>query len=71
MVENGTFAPEGRARGPPPVCVEVCNKVAGPGTMTFGDIRDPGSEVARVLKDGFSIRRKPELGTEPQIFYLV
>jgi len=51
--------------------VEVCNKVAGPGTMTFGDIRDPNSEVARVLKDGFSIRRKPELGTEPQIFYLV
>ena len=71
MAEKCPFCPERLVKAPPPVCVEVCNKVAGPGTMTFGDIRDPDSEVARVLKDGFSIRRKPELGTEPQIFYLV
>ena len=71
VVEKCTFCTERLLKGLAPACVEVCNKVAGPGTMTFGDIRDPGSEVARVLKSGFSIRRKPALGTEPQIFYLV
>jgi Fe-S-cluster-containing dehydrogenase component len=71
VVEKCTFCTERLVKGLPPACVEVCNKVAGPGTMMFGDIRDPSSEVARALKDGFSIRRKPELGTEPQIFYLV
>jgi Fe-S-cluster-containing dehydrogenase component len=71
VVEKCTLCTERLVKGLPPVCVEVCNKVAGPGTMTFGDIRDPDSEVARVLKGSFSIRRKPELGTEPQIFYLV
>ena len=71
VVEKCTFCTERLVKGLPPACVEVCNKVSGPGTMTFGDIRDPKSEVARALKDGFSIRRKPELGTEPQIYYLV
>ncbi len=71
VVEKCTLCTERLVKGLEPACVEVCNKVAGPGTMTFGDLRDPSSEVARVLKDGFSIRRKPELGTEPQIFYLV
>lgn len=71
VVEKCTFCTERLVKGLPPACVEVCNKVAGPGTMAFGDIRDPDSEVARMLKDGFSIRRKPGLGTEPQIFYLV
>ncbi|MFH1530637.1 MAG: sulfate reduction electron transfer complex DsrMKJOP subunit DsrO [Pseudomonadota bacterium] len=70
-VEKCTFCTERLAKGLPPSCVEVCNKVAGPGTMIFGDADDVNSELVRALKAGFSIRRKPALGTGPQVFYIV
>ncbi len=71
VVEKCTFCTERLAIGLQPACVEECNKAAGPGVMTFGDLDDPNSEVAKVLKSGYSIRRKPGLGTEPQVYYLV
>ena len=71
VVEKCTFCTERLAKGLLPSCVEVCNKVAGPGTMFFGDAADVKSEVVRALKAGFSVRRKPGLGTEPQVFYIV
>jgi molybdopterin-containing oxidoreductase family iron-sulfur binding subunit len=39
--------------------------------LIFGDLEDPESEVRKVLHEHYSIRRKPELGTMPQIYYLV
>jgi [DsrC]-trisulfide reductase subunit O len=71
VVEKCTFCTERLAKGLLPKCVEACNKVAGPGVMSFGDLDDPNSEVAQLLKSGYSIRRKPGLGTEPQVYYLV
>lgn len=71
VVEKCTFCTERLAKGLPPSCVEVCNKVAGPGTMFFGDAADVNSEVVRALKSGFSVRRRPGLGTEPQVYYIV
>jgi molybdopterin-containing oxidoreductase family iron-sulfur binding subunit len=50
-----------------PICVEACPSKA----LIFGDLEDPGSEVRQVLSERFSIRRKPELGTSPEVFYLV
>jgi molybdopterin-containing oxidoreductase family iron-sulfur binding subunit len=39
--------------------------------MAFGDLTDPGSEVRKLLEANFTIRRKPHLGTQPQVYYIV
>jgi molybdopterin-containing oxidoreductase family iron-sulfur binding subunit len=39
--------------------------------MLFGDLNDPASRIRAALGAQFSIQRKPELGTQPEIFYLV
>ena len=55
------------AKGLQPACVEVCPEKA----LIFGNLNDPQSEVRKILKENFSIRRKPGLGTGPEIYYLV
>ncbi|MBI4633274.1 MAG: 4Fe-4S dicluster domain-containing protein [Deltaproteobacteria bacterium] len=65
VVEKCNFCEERLARGVLPACVVACREKA----LTFGDLEDPGSDVRRVLERGFSIRRRPELGTGPQIYY--
>jgi molybdopterin-containing oxidoreductase family iron-sulfur binding subunit len=67
VVEKCSFCPERLARGIRPACVESCTAKA----LFFGDLEDPGSEVRKLLGTRFSIRRKPALGTEPMVFYLV
>jgi len=67
VVEKCTFCEERLAKGLIPACVEACKEKA----LIFGDIEDAESEVRRLLNQRFSIRRKPELGTQPQIYYLV
>ena len=52
---------------PHPACVKACPENA----MIFGDLEDPESDIRAILKDRFSIRRKPGLGTQPEIYYLV
>jgi molybdopterin-containing oxidoreductase family iron-sulfur binding subunit len=39
--------------------------------ITFGDLEDPNSVVRELLESNFSIRRKPALGTQPEVYYLV
>ncbi len=67
VVEKCTFCEERLAKGQLPACVEACPAKA----IVFGDLEDPKSEVRTVLRERFSMRRKPELGTQPQIFYLI
>ena len=67
VVEKCTFCDERIARGQLPACVEACPEKA----MTFGNLNDSKSIVRELLKENFSIRRKPELGTNPEIYYLV
>ncbi len=67
VVEKCNFCEERLAKGQPPACVKACPVNA----MIFGDVRDPGSQVRRLLESNYSIRRKPSLGTQPQVFYLV
>ncbi|MGA9750448.1 MAG: 4Fe-4S dicluster domain-containing protein [Acidobacteriota bacterium] len=67
VVEKCTFCEERLARGEGPACVEACEAKA----MVFGNLDDPDSEVRQLLKARFSIRRNPELGTQPEIYYLV
>jgi molybdopterin-containing oxidoreductase family iron-sulfur binding subunit len=70
VVEKCTFCTERLAKGLLPACVEAANKVKE-GAMIFGDLADPESGVRQVLKENYTIRRKPELGTEPNLFFIV
>jgi molybdopterin-containing oxidoreductase family iron-sulfur binding subunit len=67
VVEKCTFCDERLSRGQKPSCVEACSE----GCLIFGDLNDPKSNVREVLKKNFSIRRKPGLGTDPEIYYIV
>ena len=49
-----------------PACVQTCP----PGALVFGDLNDPNSEIARLIKDDRSFRLLEDLGTEPSIYYL-
>jgi len=67
VVEKCTLCYERLDKGQLPACVEACPEKA----MVFGDLDDPTSEVRRRLQERYSIRRTPELGTQPEIYYLV
>ena len=67
VVEKCNFCAEQIARGLQPHCIEACEA----GAMAFGDLEDPKSSVRKLLHDNFSVRRKPSIGTQPQVYYLV
>ncbi len=66
VVEKCNFCAERLAVGKMPYCVEASN-----GTIAFGDLYDPGSEVRKLLRENYTIRRKQSLGTEPCVYYIV
>ena len=68
MVEKCNFCEERLAKGQLPACVEAC---AEKGCLTFGDLEDANSAVRKILSERHAIRRKPGLGTQPQVYYLV
>jgi molybdopterin-containing oxidoreductase family iron-sulfur binding subunit len=70
VVEKCTFCAERLAKGQLPACVEAANEIKE-NALTFGDLDDPASAVRRLLRRHYTIRRKPELGTEPNVFYIV
>ncbi len=67
VVEKCTFCERRLDEGLQPACVEACTSQA----MTFGNLEDPESKVRELLQGTFTIRRKPELGTNPQVYYIV
>ncbi len=66
VVEKCTMCYERLAAGQLPACVEASN-----GAIAFGDLSDPNSEVRKVIASTYTIRRKPELGTQPSIYYVI
>ncbi|MFZ6016902.1 MAG: sulfate reduction electron transfer complex DsrMKJOP subunit DsrO [Nitrospirota bacterium] len=66
VVEKCTFCYERLAKGLKPACVEESN-----GGLIFGDLEDPESDVRKVLHSSYTIRRKPELGTQPKVYYII
>lgn len=66
VVEKCNFCVERLAEGKYPACVE-----ASDGAILFGDLDDPNSNVRLALAESFSIRRKPSLGTQPGVYYLI
>ncbi len=66
VVEKCNFCEERLALGLQPACVEACKT----GALTFGEIK-PGTDIQRVLSQGYSLTRKTQLGTRPQVYYIV
>jgi molybdopterin-containing oxidoreductase family iron-sulfur binding subunit len=66
VVEKCTFCVERLAQGLVPACVEASN-----GGIVFGDLKDPHSEVREILSSHYTICRKPELGTQPSVYYII
>jgi len=67
VVEKCTFCDERLAKGLVPACVEACKEKL----LVFGDVEDANSAVRKLLRERHAIRRKPQLGTMPQVYYLV
>ena len=70
VVEKCNFCAERLAKGQPPSCV-VAAKNKGCGALAFGDLLNPSDDVAALLKRNNTMRRKPELGTGPRVYYIV
>ncbi len=68
VVEKCNFCAERIGVGKLPACVEACGESKA---MIFGNLNDPHSEIRKVLKDNYTIQRKPSLGTHPSVFYIV
>lgn len=66
VVEKCTFCVERLAKGLEPACVEASN-----GALVFGNLRDPNSEIRKILSSHYTIRRRPELGTAPSVYYII
>jgi len=66
VVEKCNFCSERLAKGQQPACVETCPEKV----LTFGNLYDKNSEIRQVLKENPTIQRKPELGTNPSVFYI-
>jgi len=66
VVEKCTMCYERLAVGQMPACAEASN-----GAIVFGDLGDPNSEVRKIIESKYTIRRKPELGTQPSIYYVI
>ncbi len=66
VVEKCNFCSDLLAMGEEPACVK-----AAEGALIFGDLADKNSEVRHVLKENFTIRRKPDAGTHPSVYYII
>lgn len=66
VVEKCNFCEERLAKGQVPACVDACKAKA----LVFGDLQDPNSAVRGILQSRYSIVRKPNLGTRPQVYYV-
>jgi molybdopterin-containing oxidoreductase family iron-sulfur binding subunit len=75
VVEKCNFCAERLAFGKRPACVEtaekLCKEKGRKPALIFGDLEDPNSEVRQTLRSRYSIRRKPSIGTHPNVYYIV
>jgi molybdopterin-containing oxidoreductase family iron-sulfur binding subunit len=61
-MENRAMQPEEYQ----PACAEICPTRA----IFFGDLDDPGSEVAVLSRSSRALKLLEDLGTEPKVIYL-
>ncbi len=65
VMEKCTFCLQRTRRGRLPACVEVCPT----GSRKFGNVLDPESDVAYILREKRIFILKEEVGTLPRFFY--
>ena len=65
-VDKCTFCLHRVAKGQQPACVETCPTRS----LTFGDLADPESPVARLVATRRHKVLEPDKGTEPNVFFL-
>ena len=65
-VDKCTFCLHRATKGKLPACVEACPTRA----LTFGDLSDPASPVAQLVRARRVKTLNPQAGTRPQVFFL-
>ncbi|MDP3030649.1 MAG: 4Fe-4S dicluster domain-containing protein [Rhodocyclaceae bacterium] len=66
VMEKCTFCYHRVTHGLLPACVEVCPSKA----RIFGDLKNPKSEIAQVLKKQKFFRLQEDQGTKPNVYYI-
>ena len=61
-----TFCVERVEEGMEPACVQTCPTDA----LQFGDLNDPKSEIAKLIKARGGYQLHAEYGTNPSVYYL-
>ena len=67
-VESCTFCVHRVDVGRKPACVEACHEI-GNGAMTFGDLKDPDSDISKKLVAYGGSRIRGDLGLDPGVRY--
>ena len=67
VVEKCTFCSERIGTGRQPACVEACPEKA----LVFGNVADPNSPIRQLVASRTHVRRRPALGTGPEVYYLL
>ena len=67
VVEKCNFCEERLSQNLLPACVEACKEKA----LIFGDLKDPQSNIRKVLRNRYILQRQPELGTKPKVYYVL
>lgn len=67
VVEKCSFCEERLVNGLMPACVEACPS----GALAFGDLTNSDSPARRMIGFKTVLRRRPHLGTEPKVFYVL
>jgi len=66
IVQKCNFCADRLKRGEEPKCVEVCPTYC----RKFGDMEDPESEVAQIMRKERTFVLRPEAGTDPHVRYI-
>ncbi|MDG6994865.1 MAG: 4Fe-4S dicluster domain-containing protein [Nitrososphaerota archaeon] len=66
VVEKCSFCVQRVDNGVEPFCVQVCPQ----GARIFGDLDDSSSKISQVIRNGNAQQLLPELGTNPQVYFV-